>query len=38
MMTVVDSKFDQEHAMSVEEREKALDDMIILALDSIIKE
>jgi len=38
MMTVVDSKYDQEHALSVEEREKALDDMIILALDSIIKE
>jgi purine-nucleoside phosphorylase len=35
MMTVVDSKYDQENAMTPEQREKALDDMIELALDSI---
>ena len=35
MMTVVDSKYDQENAMTPEEREKALDDMIVLALESI---
>ena len=35
MMTVVDSKYDQENAMTPEQREKALDDMIELALESI---
>lgn len=35
MMTVVDSKYDQENALTPEQREKALDDMIELALDSI---
>ena len=35
MMTVVDSKYDKENAMTPEQREQALDDMIELALDSI---
>lgn len=35
MMTVVDSKYDQENAMTPEQREKALDEMIELALESI---
>lgn len=35
MMTVVDSKYDQENALTPEQRERALDDMIELALESI---
>lgn len=35
MMTVVDSKYDQENALTPEQRERALDEMIELALESI---
>ena len=37
MVTVVDSKFEPEAALSPEERQNNLNDMIELALDAIIK-
>ena len=36
LLTVVDSKYEEKELTS-EEREKSLDDMIILALEAIIK-
>ena len=35
LLTVVDSKYD-DRSLTSEQREKSLDDMIVLALDSIV--